>query len=78
MFRIMEVITRTKNRNLKRSSHGNKTREEDVGLDCITSHVTISYPEEGNKDIHDSHISLAQTFPLRYRLTYQWLIRILA
>lgn len=74
----MEVITRTKNRNIKRSSHGNKTREEGVGLDSLTSHFTISYTEEGNKDIHDSHISLAQTFPLRYRLTYHLLIRILA
>ena len=55
----MEVITGTKNRNVKRSSHGNKTREEGVGLDSLTSHFTISYPEEGNKDINDSHISLA-------------------
>ena len=47
MFRIIEVITRTKNRNLKRSSHGNKTREESVGLDCLTSHFTTSYPERG-------------------------------
>lgn len=63
----MEVTTRrTKNRNLKRSSHGNETGRCGDGF-C---HFIISYWEKGNKDMNDSHLSLAQTSPLRYRLTY--------